>query len=104
MIKNHRHLIHVDSKMPPVVELDSAAHAAYVRFSNAKVKKTVVVDVKRQLITMDVDATGEVVGVELIGVKEFKIETLIKKAGITGVSPAMLRNTSYVPANAELVA
>jgi uncharacterized protein YuzE len=104
MIKSHKNIIHVESTTTPVVELDSAAHAAYIRFSSEKVKKTVVVDVDHCLVTMDVSEAGKVIGVELIGVAEFSIDKLIKKARVTGVSPEMMRNARYVPANAEPMA
>jgi|SRR5580698_873181 uncharacterized protein YuzE len=103
MTKSHKNIIQVESRNPPIVELDSAAHAAYVRFSNDKVKRTEVVEVSRSLVTMDLNEAGGVVGVELVGIKEFKIEALIKKAGIRGVTDYMLRKTSYVPANREPV-
>jgi uncharacterized protein YuzE len=104
MTKNHKNIIKVDSTNSPVVELDSAAHAAYIRFSNDKVQKTVVVDVDDCLVTMDLNETGSVIGVELVGVAEFRIDALIKRARITGVSPEMIRNARYVPANAEPLA
>ena len=103
MTKSHKNIIQVESKNPPVVELDSAAHAAYVRFSNDKVDRTEIIGVNRSLVTMDLNEAGSVIGVELVGIKEFKIESLIKKAGIRGVTDYMLKRTSYVPANPEPV-
>jgi hypothetical protein len=103
MTKNHKNIILVDSQTPPVVELDSAAHAAYVRFSNKKIHKTAVVDVRDVLVTMDLDIDAGVVGVELVGVKDFTIKALFKRAGITGMSDKILQRTSYVPANPEPV-
>jgi hypothetical protein len=104
MTTNHKNVIHVKGKNPPVVELDSAAHAAYVRFSNDRVKQTHVVEVDHCLVTMDTNEAGDVIGIELLGVAEFGVETLMKKAGVQGISPEMIRNTRYVPANAEPVA
>jgi uncharacterized protein YuzE len=104
MNKGHKNIVHVKSQNPPIVELDSAAHAAYIRFSRDKVKRTVVVDVNHCLVTMDLDDKGEVIGVELVNVAEFGIESLIKKAGLTGMSAESLRNARYVPANTEPLA
>jgi hypothetical protein len=104
MTKNHKNILTVESKNPPVVELDSASHSAYVRFSNNKVRRTVVVSVRSALVTADLDAAGAVIGVELVGVKSFTLGKLVKEAGLRGVSENMLRNATYVPANAELVA
>ncbi len=103
MTPRHKNIINVTSKVPPVVELDSAAHAAYIRFSNDKVDQTHVVNVDHCLVTMDTNSVGEVVGVELLGVVEFGVKSLMKKAGIAGLSQELLSNTRYVPANAEPV-
>ena len=103
MPSEHKNIIHVVSKNPPTVELDSAAHAAYIRFSNERVEKTAVVDVDNCLVTMDIAESGNVIGVELVGVQEFQIDSLIEKAGIRGISDEMIRKTRYVPANAEVV-
>ena len=100
----HKNIINVKSDKPPVVELDSASHAAYVRFSEAKVKKTHTIDVDHCFVTMDTDENGEVIGVELLGVIEFGVQALMKKARIGGLSPELLQHTRYVPANAEPVA
>lgn len=100
MTDSHKNIIHVKSKNPPVVELDSSAHAAYIRFSNDKVAQTHVVAVDHCLVTMDANEAGAVIGVELLGVAEFGIHSLVEKAGIRGVSQEMIRNTRYVASNA----
>jgi uncharacterized protein YuzE len=104
MSVRHKNIINVKSERPPVVELDSASHAAYIRFSDAKVNKTHTVDVDHCLVTMDTDDNGDVVGVELLGVVEFGVQALMTKAGISGLSPELIQRTRYVPANAEPVA
>jgi len=76
----HRNIIHVESQNPPIVELDSAAHAAYVRFSREKVARTEIIDVSHSLVTMDLTEDGKVVGVELTGISEFGVESLVKKS------------------------
>jgi len=103
MTKSHKNIVHVKSKNPPIVELDSAAHAAYIRFSRDKVEKTLVVSVNHCLVTIDTDKSGDVVGVELLGVTEFGIETLVKKARIQ-LSQESMRSARYVPANTGLMA
>jgi len=103
MTKNHRGIIRIAAKRAPVVELDSAAHAAYVRFSRAKVAKTIPVDTEGCTVTIDVDDKGAVIGVELIGVDEFGIKALLKKLGVSAPDET-LRKTQYVPAKSEAVA
>ncbi len=103
MSLSHKNIIQVDAATPPVVELDSAAHAAYIRFLSDKVSRTVVVDVENCIVTMDLTEKGRVIGVELVGVAEFGIQKLVEKAGIRGVSAEMIRDTRYISANTEPV-
>lgn len=95
-------LITIDAAAIPIVELDSSAHAAYVRFSNNKVARTDEVTSCDCIVTMDFDESGKVVGVELVGVTDFRVESLLNKAGIRNVSPAMSQNARYVPANLQV--
>jgi uncharacterized protein YuzE len=96
----HRRIINVDAKNPPIVELDSAAHAAYVRFSNKRVAETKVVTEDKYTVTIDMDADGGVIGVELVGVEEFQVGCLLKMAGVKAPKP-MLDRASYVPAKLQ---
>lgn len=63
---------------PPTVEVDTEAGAAYIRFKQGKVVKTVAQEDVDAFVTFDLDAQGEVLGVELIGVAEFTIRALLK--------------------------
>lgn len=102
MTKNHELRIDVDA--PPVVELDSEAHAAYIRFSNRPIAKTRPLTTTNCVVTADYDAQGKIVGVELIGVKEFGIDLMLEMAGISPLSPDLLQRARYVPARKEQVA
>jgi uncharacterized protein YuzE len=57
---------------------DEAADACYVTFSRQKIVKTVEVLKGWPMILMDVDKQGRVVGVELLGVKQFGIDYFIE--------------------------
>jgi uncharacterized protein YuzE len=92
-----KHRIEVRSKTPPVVELDSNAHAAYIRFSKAKVAKTEIIACDREVITADLAKDGSLIGIELVGVNEFTISSLMKATGVH-VPQEMLDNTRYVSA------
>jgi uncharacterized protein YuzE len=96
----HRNIINVEAKNPPVVEMDTTIRAAYVRFSNKRVSETRVVTEDKHTVTIDLDADGGVVGVELAGVEEFQIGCLLKMAGIVVPKP-ILERTSYVPAKLQ---
>jgi uncharacterized protein YuzE len=93
----HRSIIKVEAQKPPVVELDTTIRAAYVRFSHKRVSETKVVTENKYNVTIDMDADGNVVGVELVGVEEFQIGRLLKMAGVAVPEP-MLEGTRYVPA------
>jgi uncharacterized protein YuzE len=96
----HQNIINVPAKNPPVVELDSVAHAAYVRFSNKRVHETKVVTEDKCTVTIDMDADGGIIGVELVGVEEFQVGCLLKMAGLTAPK-TMLDRASYVPAKLQ---
>jgi uncharacterized protein YuzE len=80
----HRNIIDVKANNPPFVELDSGAHAAYVRFSNKRVVETKVVTEDKYNVTIDLDSNGDVVGVQ-----EFQVGCLLKMAGVTIPKPLL---------------
>lgn len=82
---NHNEAILVQSRTAPIVEIDTAAGAVYVRFKRvgAKVVRTEHVNAPgTAIVTIDYDKSDEVIGVELIGVKEFGIVKLLEKAQV----------------------
>lgn len=95
----HIETLRVENSAVPTVEIDTAARAAYVRFSNQKVAKTISDDRPGVVVAIDLDARGKVVGVELIGVRNFSIETLLKGTPVK-VSKANLSRVRYVEAGA----
>ena len=96
------HSVTIQSQRPPVVELDSEAHAAYIRFSKRKVARTEPLHTDGCIVTVDFDSAGHVVGIELVGVNEFGIATLMEKAGIPPLSKRMTEQARYVPANLQM--
>jgi uncharacterized protein YuzE len=101
-MKKH-HQIRIQTNAPPTVELDSEAHAAYVRFSTRKVARTDVVACDTAIVTVDLARDGSVIGVELVGVVEFTIQRLLEASGITA-SDKLMREARYIPAKrAEMV-
>lgn len=79
----------------PVMELDSESSSAYIRFSWAKVARTVERVSSGPFVAIDYDASNQVVGVELVGVKEFSITSLLAIADIKSAGMD-LNNTRYV--------
>ncbi len=89
--------IYVRAKMAPVVELDSEAHAAYVRLSRNRIARTELIDDRGCIVTIDRDKRGNAVGVELVGVDQFNIDCLLKKANVM-LPKKDINRASYVPA------
>lgn len=86
----------VQSIEPPVVEIDSSIRAAYIRFRRAKVARTVSRDTTGAIVAIDLDRNENVIGVELIGVKEFSITVLLRKIPFLRAEVPVDR-TRYVP-------
>ncbi|MBA3543939.1 MAG: DUF2283 domain-containing protein [Chthoniobacterales bacterium] len=84
----------------PVVEVDTEATAAYVRFSRAKVARTVPFSGKHNLAMIDLDQKGQVIGIEFIGQKDFSIRELLRDTPVE-LSDAALNRTRYVTANLQ---
>ncbi len=98
-MKAHSHQIIIKSSDVPTVELDSSAHAAYVRFKRTKVTRTVEVEGDDAVvITMDFDAKDEVIGIEFVGVSEFGIRALLKMVPVKAPN-IDTQNVRYVPSN-----
>jgi len=87
---------------PPIVEIDTEASSTYVRFNDKPVAKTQIIDTGRLTTTADLDAQGEIVGLEVIGLEEFTIDTLMASKGIEGifskVPRTLLNKTRYISA------
>ena len=70
----------VGPRKPPTIEFDLSVGAWYIRFRNAKVAKTISEDKPGFIAALDLDANNQVIGLELLGVKEFTLEWLRKLA------------------------
>ena len=92
----------VKTRSTPVVEMDTEAGAAYVRFKRAKVERTISREGPGPIVAVDLDATNQVIGVELIGVKVFNLPTLLRQSAIRAphIDPALTR---YIRASKQEV-
>ena len=62
------------------MEIDPSCRAIYIRFKNTRVHKTLSnPHAKDCIVTVDLDLNDAVIGVELIGVKEFSIAAIRHK-------------------------
>ncbi|MEO7724325.1 MAG: hypothetical protein ABIU29_06510 [Chthoniobacterales bacterium] len=84
----------------PVVEVDTEATAAYVRFSRAKVARTMSFGGKDTLAMVDLDQRGHVIGIEFVGRKDFSIHELLRNIPVQ-LSEATLNRTRYVTADLQ---
>ena len=72
----------IKSARPPVVEFDPEAMAVYVRYKEGKVARTVERDARSMHLAIDLDAKGDVLGIEGIGMTELVIEQLLQAARV----------------------
>jgi uncharacterized protein YuzE len=77
-----REILTVKTRSAPIVEIDTEAGAAYVRFKKAKIARTVSREGPGPIIAVDLDSANEVIGVELIGVNEFSLSALLRQSTI----------------------
>ena len=90
----------IGTRRTPVVEVDTEATAAYVRFSRAKVARTVPLGGQHSLAMVDLDQKGKVIGIEFIGQKDFSIRELLRDRPVE-VSDAALNRPRYVTADLQ---
>ena len=90
--------ITVNTSNPPVVEIDTESRSAYVRFLSTAVARTIEPKqfANGQIVTIDLDSKGRVVGIELIGVEQFNIEALLVRVPMVTVKRQLLEKVRYV--------
>ena len=81
-MKSERQTFVVHSSQAPVVEFDPEAGAVSVRFKRARVARTVSRPARTMHLAVDLDAQGEVVGIEAVGLDEFRFGRLLRMADV----------------------
>lgn len=87
----------IAAKGNPVVEIDTEATAAYVRFSRGKIAKTEPWGAPDSMVMVDYDRSGRILGIEVIGTQEFSISKLLRRTPVR-VSQEVQQRTRYVAA------
>jgi uncharacterized protein YuzE len=64
------------------VEWDSEADAVYVRFSRRAVARTVDQHAEKMHVAVDMDAQGELVGIEAVGTTRFTLRGILDAARV----------------------
>lgn len=85
---------------PPTVEIDTEATAAYVRLTTAPVVRTKPFANAEGFVMLDFAADGHVVGIEIIGQREFSIRELLRSVPIAA-SDETLARTRYIAADLQ---
>ncbi len=88
MRTGRKHIILVKANTPPTVEIDTEAGAAYVRFKRAKIARTLRHSSRWPIVTIDLNARGEVVGVEFVGVRRFNLGYLLRRVPLKAPTKA----------------
>ena len=91
----------IQSSKAPTVEFDPVASAAYIRFSNARVHRTLERCSDDMIITVDVDRSGNVVGVEAIGFSEIVLHKILDLAQVKAPSVDFSRTTFKTTCNRQ---
>ena len=83
-----------------MVEFDQSVAAWYVRFGHGKVAKTMHQEIRGAIVNIDVDSQNRVIGVELLGIREFTIRAFFR---LTGLAPHKVDFTRarFVPASTQ---
>jgi len=77
-----RNSLHIEPDFVPEVVIDSEAGAAYVKFAEGRVSKTMNVCEGDVMANIDLDAGGRIVGLKVVGTHEFNLRRLIEVAGL----------------------
>ena len=99
-MRSRNQSILVPSRRPPTVEIDTTTGVAYVRFKReetAVVRSHQVDRIGYPRVTIDYDKEGSLIGVELLGVVEFGVITLLQMAHVR-MPNADLSRARYVGA------
>lgn len=76
-MNNSQHNISVASNSRNIaIHIDTSCGGVYVQFSDGKVVKTIDCSRNDEIVTVDLDAKGEAVGVEAIGLKSLSINQI----------------------------
>ena len=92
----------VKSSGAPTLEVDHDAGAAYLRFRRGKVAGTVPRGGSGAFVAIDLDRSGDVLGVDIIGAEVIEIHRIFKRASVDApdvdFSRLRYRSTAPVPA------
>ncbi|HXP60099.1 MAG TPA: DUF2283 domain-containing protein [Dongiaceae bacterium] len=81
-MKTERQTFIVRTSQPPVVEIDPEAGAVYVRFKRGRIARTVARPARSMHLAVDLDSQGEVIGIEAVGIDEFRLTQLLRMADV----------------------
>ncbi len=62
--------------VPKVIEIDPSCRSVYIRFKTTNVHRTLSDSKRGPMTAIDLDAKGQVVGIELIGIPNFSVNAI----------------------------
>ena len=80
-----------------MIEVDSSVRAVYVRFNRATVAKTIPQHAEHCHIAIDLDSSGNVIGIEAIGISQFSLHALLKMASVKAPNIMDFSRAKYAP-------
>jgi hypothetical protein len=75
----------IQGARPPVIEVDFACGAVYVRFGRGAVARTVARANARMHVAVDLDSQDKLIGIEAVGAKDIslrRVEEILQAAGV----------------------
>lgn len=88
----------ISSSTAPTIEVDPEADAIYIRFSSARVARTLEVPSKNMHIAVDLGSKDQVVGIEAIGASGVAFEKIARSAKVDATSVDFGRARIAIPA------
>lgn len=64
---------------PTSIEMDPTCHSVYIRFKTTKVERTIADMKPGPVMIIDLNAKGLVIGIELVGIREFSISAIRRR-------------------------
>lgn len=93
MNEPHTHFFEVKSKTPPTLEFDPSIMGIYVRFRKEKVAKTIPSLESTGIVNLDLNAKGEVIGIEAIGIEGLSLSGILEMAHVQAPKVDLSRAT-----------
>ena len=100
---DHKYSFRIENSEPPVIEIDSEAMGIYIRFRNTPVARSIDQQAEGITIVLDLDADGEVVGIESVGGVNISLKSILEAASVNAPNIDFIESP-YIHARSMAVA